>query len=67
MLLRNKKIAIIGAGPVGLTMAKLLQQEGIIVSVYERDKDSQTRITGGPLDLHKDSGQNAMKKAGLLE
>jgi len=67
MLLQNKKIAIIGAGPVGLTMAKLLQQEGVNVSVYERDKDSQTRITGGPLDLHKDSGQNAMKKAGLLE
>ncbi|KIC02112.1 tetracycline resistance protein [Flavobacterium sp. JRM] len=67
MLLKNKKIAIIGAGPVGLTMAKLLQQEGIDVTVYERDKDAQTRISGGTLDLHKGSGQEAMKKAGLLE
>lgn len=67
MLLKNKKIAIIGAGPVGLTMAKLLQQEGVDVTVYERDKDAQTRIWGGTLDLHKDSGQEAMKKAGLLE
>lgn len=67
MLLKNKKVAIIGAGPVGLTMAKLLQQKGVDVSVYERDKNALTRISGGPLDLHKDSGQRAMKKAGLLE
>ena len=67
MLLKNKKVAIIGAGPVGLTMAKLLQQRGVDVTVYERDKDAGTRISGGPLDLHKGSGQDAMKKAGLLE
>ncbi|MDV7696017.1 FAD-dependent monooxygenase [Chryseobacterium soli] len=67
MLLNNKKVAIIGAGPVGLTMAILLQQKGVDVSVYERDTDAQTRIWGGTLDLHKGSGQEALKKAGLLE
>ncbi len=67
MLLKNKKIAIIGAGPVGLTMARLLQQKGTDITVYERDKDAQTRIWGGTLDLHKGSGQEAMQKAGLLE
>jgi len=67
MLLQYKKIAIIGAGPVGLTMAKLLQQKGIDVTVYERDTDPQARIWGGTLDLHKSSGQEAMKKAGLLQ
>jgi len=67
MLLKNKKVAIIGAGPVGLTMARLLQQKGVDVNVYERDKDAHTRISGGPLDLHKNSGQVAMHKAGLLE
>ena len=67
MLLQNEKIAIIGAGPVGLTMAILLQQKGIDVTVYERDKNAQTRIWGGTLDLHKGSGQEAMKKAQLLE
>lgn len=67
MLLQNKKIAIIGAGPVGLTMARLLQKKGIEVTVYERDKNAETRISGGTLDLHKGSGQDALKEAGLLE
>ena len=66
-LLSNKKVAIIGAGPVGLTLAKLLQQNDIDITVYERDKDPQARIWGGTLDLHKSSGQEAMKKAGLLQ
>ena len=67
MLLKNKKVAIIGAGPVGLTIAKLLQQKGVNTTVYERDKNPQARIWGGTLDLHKNSGQKALKKAGLLE
>ncbi len=67
MLLQNKQIAIIGGGPVGLTMARLLQQKGVAVTVYERDKDAQTRIWGGTLDLHKGSGQDALQKAGLLQ
>lgn len=67
MLLKDKKVAIIGAGPVGLTMAKLLQQKGVAVTVYERDQHPHARIWGGTLDLHKDSGQEAMKEAGLLE
>lgn len=66
-LLKDKKVAIIGAGPVGLTMARLLQQNGVEVTIYERDKDPQARIWGGTLDLHKNSGQNTLKKAGLLE
>ena len=66
-LLNNKTVAIIGAGPVGLTMAKLLQQNGTDVTVYERDTDPQARIWGGTLDLHKSSGQEAMKMAGLLQ
>ncbi|MGC4035202.1 MAG: NAD(P)/FAD-dependent oxidoreductase [Chitinophagaceae bacterium] len=67
MLLNNKKVAIIGGGPVGLTMARLLQQQGVDITVYERDKDAHTRIWGGTLDLHKDSGQYAMNRVGLLE
>ncbi|MDV6169179.1 NAD(P)/FAD-dependent oxidoreductase [Flavobacterium sp. DG1-102-2] len=67
MLLNSKKVAIIGAGPVGLTMAKLIQQNGVDVTVYERDENAHARVWGGPLDLHKGTGQEAMKKAGLME
>ncbi|RLJ33021.1 tetracycline resistance monooxygenase [Chryseobacterium sp. 7] len=67
MVLNHKKVAIIGAGPVGLTMAVLLQQKGVEVNVYERDLNAQTRVWGGTLDLHKESGQKAMKQAGLLD
>ena len=39
MLLENKQVAIIGGGPGGLTLARLLQQKGVLVKVYERDAD----------------------------
>jgi len=65
-LLYNKKVAVIGAGPVGLTMARLLQQNGANITVYERDRDPEARIWGGTLDLHKGSGQEARVTANLL-
>ena len=67
MLLKDKRVAILGAGPVGLTMARLLQQKGVEVTVYERDRTTDSRIWGGTLDLHLDTGQLALKSAGLLE
>ena len=67
MLLENKKVVIIGAGPGGLTLAKLLQQKNIKVQVYERDYDKNARVQGSPLDLHQDSGLAALKEAGLME
>jgi len=67
MVCANKNIAIIGAGPVGLLMARLLQLKGAQVSVYERDRNREARIWGGTLDLHKSSGQLALQKAGLLQ
>lgn len=66
MLLQNKKVAIIGAGPVGLALARLLQQEGANVKVYERDVNEHDRIKGGTLDLLKVMGQIVFEKAGLL-
>ena len=67
MKLQNKKVVIIGAGPGGLTLAKLLQDQNIAVTVYERDIDKHARVQGSPLDLHKDSGLAAIKKANLFE
>ncbi|KAK4503694.1 hypothetical protein PRZ48_004609 [Zasmidium cellare] len=59
-------IAIIGAGPAGLTLARLLQRKGIPVTVYEGEADRHTRNQGGSLDLHPKYGQKALSEAGLL-
>ena len=67
MLLENKHVAIIGAGPGGLTLAKLLQLEGVSVKVYERDLNRTARTQGGTLDLHWESGLKALEKAGLMD
>jgi len=67
MLLKDKSIAIVGGGPGGLTLAKLLELKGVNVKVYERDADKNARVQGSPLDLHDESGLAALRKAGLLE
>jgi 2-polyprenyl-6-methoxyphenol hydroxylase-like FAD-dependent oxidoreductase len=67
MLLENKTIAIVGGGPGGLTLGKLLQLKGAQVKLYERDLDKDARVQGGPLDMHENSGLAALREAGLLE
>ncbi|WP_217168016.1 NAD(P)/FAD-dependent oxidoreductase [Streptomyces sp. AC512_CC834] len=61
------RISIIGAGPGGLTCARVLRQHGIAVTVYDRDPDAYSRDQGGSLDLHEEDGQLALREAGLLE
>ncbi len=51
MLLDNKKIAIIGGGPGGLTLARLLQLKGANVKVYERDKNRNAHPAAVKLSL----------------
>jgi 2-polyprenyl-6-methoxyphenol hydroxylase-like FAD-dependent oxidoreductase len=63
----GKKIAIIGGGPGGLTLARLLQQNGAQVIVYERDRSRSARVQGSALDLHEGSGLAALEAAGLIE
>lgn len=61
------RIAIIGAGPGGLTCARILQQHGISATVYDHESGPEARDQGGTLDLHEDNGQIALREAGLLE
>ena len=61
----GKKIAVVGGGPGGLTLARLLQQRGAQIAVYERDLSRSTRVQGSALDLHEDSGLAALGAAGL--
>jgi len=66
-LVTNKKIAIVGGGPGGLTLTRLLQLQGADVKVYERDFNKDVRVQGATLDLHQDSGLKALEKAGLMD
>ncbi|KAL9642344.1 hypothetical protein ABK040_007342 [Willaertia magna] len=63
----NKTVTIIGAGPGGLALARILQIRGIKVAVYEREESIEQRDQGGTLDLHFDKGQVALKAANLFE
>lgn len=59
-------IAIIGGGPAGLTAAVILQRRGFNVTLFEGESADSARSQGGSLDLHADSGQEALRRAGLL-
>jgi hypothetical protein len=61
------QIAIIGAGPGGLLLARYLQRNSIPCKIYERETSRHHRTQGGSLDLHEESGLLAMKEAGLME
>jgi 2-polyprenyl-6-methoxyphenol hydroxylase-like FAD-dependent oxidoreductase len=61
------RIAIVRGGPGGLTLARLLQQSGAQVSVYERDQSRNVRVQSSALDLRKNSGLAALEAAGLID
>ena len=67
MLIQNKQIAIVGGGPGGLILARLLQLKGANVKVYERDFNKDARMIGSPLDMHEESGMAALRKANLVD
>ena len=66
-MIHDTKITILGAGPGGLMLARLLTLAGIPCEVFEADSSIDSRRQGGMLDLHEETGQTALRRAGLYE
>jgi salicylate hydroxylase len=60
----RSSIAIVGAGPAGLTAALALRRLGLEITVFEQAEDF--RRIGGGIVLH-DNGQRVLAALGLLE
>ncbi|OAA57650.1 tetracycline resistance protein from transposon [Niveomyces insectorum RCEF 264] len=60
------KIAIVGAGPAGCMLARLLHLGGLEAIVYEAEASPNYRAQGGSLDLHTGTGLAALRDAGLF-
>lgn len=65
MLGGQPRIGIVGSGLGGLTLACVLHAHGVAATVYEREENRAARTQGGMLDLLVDSGQLALREAGL--
>ncbi|WP_145855206.1 FAD-dependent oxidoreductase [Pedobacter suwonensis] len=66
-LINGLDIAIVGGGPGGLALARLLQLKGARVKVYERDLNQKARVQGAIVDLHYHSGLKVLEAAGLMD
>ena len=60
-------VAIVGAGPAGSTLARLLIRASIPVTIFEGESSMSVREQGGTLDLHTSTGLKALREAGLYE
>ncbi|KAI1471237.1 FAD/NAD(P)-binding domain-containing protein [Daldinia caldariorum] len=61
------KISIIGAGPAGCMLGRILSLSKIPFQIYESDESPDYRSQGGTLDLHPGTGLAAMKDAMLWD
>ncbi|MFJ9563991.1 FAD-dependent oxidoreductase [Streptomyces fuscichromogenes] len=67
MSLPHHPTAIVGAGLGGLVLARVLRVHGVEAAVFDLDASPAARTQGGMLDIHDDSGQPALRAAGLYD
>ncbi|PMD12339.1 FAD/NAD(P)-binding domain-containing protein [Hyaloscypha hepaticicola] len=60
-------VAIIGAGPAGLTLARLLHLQNIPFTVFESEPSVTSRSQGGTLDLRDKTGLAAITACQLYD
>jgi 2-polyprenyl-6-methoxyphenol hydroxylase-like FAD-dependent oxidoreductase len=61
----NIRVGIVGGGPGGLVLARILHIHDVSTVIYEREPSFAHRSQGGSLDIHADSGQIALGRARL--
>ncbi|KAI1139998.1 FAD/NAD(P)-binding domain-containing protein [Hypoxylon sp. FL0543] len=63
----SPKIAIIGAGPAGCMLGRILSLSNVPFTIFESDASPDYRSQGGTLDLHPGTGLDAVKEAQLWD
>lgn len=63
----HHSIAVIGAGLGGLALAAVLHRHGVEATVFDLDSGPTARDQGGMLDMHEDTGQVALRAAGVFD
>jgi 2-polyprenyl-6-methoxyphenol hydroxylase-like FAD-dependent oxidoreductase len=60
-ILRSSTVAILGGGPAGQAVARLLKTRGVTPIVLERDTGPKVGVQGGSLDLTEHGGLRAIR------